>query len=133
MKNKRRWIVTAAALVLILLLFSGCAGMGASKWKPYLGAWAMPGWPAQQMEITPNGETFLLRVYDSNFFGRNGGVIHNDYSLQPQGEVLVVRTALGDIPLIYDAKADNLSFSGRTYRRQTPEDAKKLEELKKIK
>ena len=73
MKNKRRWIVTAAALVSTLFLFSGCAGMGASKWKSYLGAWAMPGWPAQQMEITPNGETFLLRVYDSNFFGRNGG------------------------------------------------------------
>ena len=49
MKNKRRWIVTVAALVLILLLFSGCAGGGASKWKPYLGAWALPGWPAQQL------------------------------------------------------------------------------------
>ena len=133
MKNKRQWIVTAAALVLILLLFSGCAGGGASKWKPYLGAWALPGWPAQQMEITPNGENFLIRIYDSNFFGRNGGVIHKDYALQPQGEVLVIRTALGDIPLIHDAKADSLSFEGRTYRRQTPEDANKLEELKKLK
>lgn len=45
----------------------------------------------------------------------------------------MIRTALGDIPLIHDAKADTLSFEGRTYRRQTPEDAKKLEELKQIK
>ena len=134
MKTKSKWILTAAVLVLILLLCSGCAGGGAGKWKPYVGGWAIPDKPTMQAEITPNGvNSFLLRVYENNFFGRNGGVIHKDYSLTPEGEILVIRTALGDVPLIHDAKADTLSLWGRTYRRQTPEDAKKLEELKKIK
>ena len=130
MKTKNKWIIAAAALV-ILSILSGCAGVGVSKWKPYVGAWAIAGKPAMQMEITPNGEGFLLRIYRHNFFGVNGGgVLHNDHALQPQGDVLVIRTMLGDIPLIHDTKTDTLTFDGQTYRRQTAEDKKKLEELK---
>ena len=74
MKTKNKGIVAAAALV-ILVLLSGCAGIGVSKWKPYVGAWAVPDKPTMQLEITPNGEGFLLRIYSHNFFGVNGGVI----------------------------------------------------------
>ena len=132
MKTKNKWIIAAAALV-ILSILSGCAGVGVSKWKPYVGAWAVPDKPTMQLEITPNGEGFLLRIYSHNFFGVNGGVKHNDHSLQPQGDVLAVRTMLGDVPLIHDARTDTLSFDGKTYRRQTAEDKKKLEELKSLK
>ena len=123
----------ASVLVLCLILvvaLAGCGGSG-SKWKPYLGKWTNETMATRQMEIKANGDNFIMTYYQNNFIGP--GIKTTDYILKPSGEVLAV-TAMGiEMPMIHDSKTDTLSFDGQKWRRQTAEDAKKMEELKKSK
>ena len=125
----KKTIVLVLCLVLIVAL-AGCGGSG-SKWKPYLGKWTNETMATRQMEIKANGDNFIMTYYQNNFIGPE--IKTTDYILKPSGEVLAV-TAMGiEMPMIHDPKADTLSFDGQKWRRQTAEDAKKMEELKKSK
>ena len=120
----------ALVLVLCLILVVALAGCG-SKWKPWLGKWTNETMVTRQMEIKANGDNFIMTYYQNNFIGP--GIKTTDYILKPSGEVLAV-TALGiEMPIIHDPKTDTLSFDGHKWRRQTAEDAKKMEELKNSK
>ena len=82
------------------------------------------------IEIVANGEGELRcdLVEQNNFFG--AGLKTNDFIAKPSGETMSVTLAGIELPVILDKKANTISFDGIKYRRQTPEDAKKLEELK---
>ena len=123
----KKWCLGLLALLVLSNFIVGCGGGG--KWKPYLGMWTDEKLATRQMEIKENGrEGFILTLYQNNFFGP--GIKTNDFIAKPSGETLSV-TVLGfELPVVLDKKANTVSFDGSRYRRQTPEDAKKLEELK---
>ena len=125
----KKTIVLVLCLVLIVAL-AGCGGSG-SKWKPYLGKWTNETMATRQMEIKANGENFIMTYYQNNFIGP--GIKTTDYILKPTGEVLAVAVMGIEMPMIHDPKTDTLSFDGHKWRRQTAEDAKKMEEMKKSK
>lgn len=81
------------------------------------------------MEIKPSGDEFLVRTYHKNF----PGVKVVDYIAKKSGSNLVVAVAGTSLAVVHDPAADTLSFDGGKYRRQTADDAKKLEALKKEK
>lgn len=109
----------------------GCGGD--SKWKPYVGKWTDETKATRQMEIKANGgESFILTIHKKSFFGP--GIESNDFIAKPSGEILAVSIAgFAEVPIIYDKKTDTISFDNTKYRRQTPDDAKKLEEIRKNK
>lgn len=123
-----RKLIMFWALLLVITMISGCGNN--NKWKPYIGMWTNEAFATAQMEIRVNGDSFILTRYESNFIGP--GITTSDFIVKPAGEVLsLTMPGVGiEIPIIYDAKTDKLSFEGKKYRRQTKEDAKKMEELK---
>ena len=82
-----------------------------------------------QMEIKPSGDEFLVRTYHKNF----PGIKTVDYIAKKSGGNLAVAAAGVSLAVVHDPAADTLSFDGGKYRRQTADDAKKLEVLKKEK
>lgn len=122
----KKWMVLTLCLALVVSL-AGCGG-GGSKWKPYLGKWTNEAMATRQMEIKANGDSFIMTYYQNNFFG--AGIKTTDYIVKPTGEVLAVAVMGIEMPMIHDPKTDTLSFDGQKFRRQTPDDAKKMEELK---
>ena len=122
----KKWMVLVLCLVLVVAL-AGC-GVSGSKWKPYLGKWTNEAMATRQMEIKANGESFIVTYSQNNFFGP--GIKTTDYIAKPTGDVLAVSLMGIEMPMIHDPKADTLSFDGQKFRRQTPDDAKKMEELK---
>ena len=122
----KKALVLVLCLILVIML-GGCGGSG-SKWKPYLGKWTNETMATRQMEIKANGDNFIMTYYQNNFIGP--GIKTTDYILKPSGEVLAVAIMGIEVPMIHDQKTDTLSFDGQKFRRQTPDDAKKMEELK---
>ena len=98
---------------------------------PQLGFWTNNSdfQAIYQMEIKPSGDEFLIRTYHKNF----PGIKTVDYIAKKSGSNLAVAVAGTSAPIVHDPAADTLSFDGGKYRRQTPDDAKKLEALKKEK
>ena len=98
---------------------------------PQLGSWTNNSdhMAIYQMEITPSGNGFLIRTYHKNF----PGVKTVDYIATKSGSNLAVAAAGTSLAIVHDPAADTLSFDGGKYRRQTADDAKKLEALKKEK
>ena len=98
---------------------------------PQLGFWTNNSdfQAIYQMEIKPSGDEFLIRTYHKNF----PGIKTVDYIAKKSGGNLAVAAAGVSLAVVHDPAADTLSFDGGKYRRQTPDDAKKLEALKKEK
>ena len=124
----KKQILMGILILVLLLMTVGCGG--GSKWDKYLGMWANEAHPTAQIGIKKNGDSFILTTYESNFWGP--GITTHDFIVKPVGEVLSL-TVPGfgiELPIIYDEKTDKLSYDGKKYRRQTKEDAQKMEELK---
>ena len=115
--------------ILVMNLVIGCGGE--NKWKPFLGYWTMTTSTSDQLEIKTNGDYFLATTFQkTNFFGYS----QDSFVVKPQGETLVLANQMGgQVPIIYDKASDMITLNGLKYRRQTPDDAKKLEEMQKKK
>jgi len=113
-------------LSVLLGLLPGCGG-SESKWKAYVGTWVRNNSVSTQIEVKPNGESFIVTQYS----GLAGQVMKQDFIAKPQGEVLVVTFLGSDIPIIHSKSEDELSFEGGKYHRQKPEEGQKLEDMKK--
>lgn len=127
----KKQVLIGIFILVLLLITAGCGG--GSKWDKYLGMWTNEAFATAQMEIKKNGDSFILTTYENNFTGP--GITTKNYIVKPVGEVLSLAIpGVGiELPIIYDEKIDKLSFDGKKYRRQTKEDAKKMEELKNSK
>ena len=135
--NKRLLIALLVYVSFIAGCGSGPAAPGAGSAPapaaaiPQLGFWTNNSdfQAIHQMEIKPSGDEFLVRTYHKNF----PGVKVVDYIAKKSGSNLVVAVAGTSLAVVHDPAADTLSFDGGKYRRQTADDAKKLEALKKEK
>ena len=129
-------------LILCVTFIAGCGGSSpaapgagsspaAATTIPQLGFWTNNSdhMAIYQMEIKPSGDEFLIRTYHKNF----PGIKTVDYIAKKSGSNLAVAVAGTSAPIVHDPAADTLGFDGGKYRRQTPDDAKKLEALKKEK
>ena len=117
------------ALILCVTLVAGCGGSSpapaAVATIPQLGFWTNNSdrMAIYQMEIKPSGENFLVTAYHKNF----PGVKTVDYIAKKSGNNLAVDAGGTSLAVVHDPGSDTLSFDGGKYRRQTADDAKKLE------
>lgn len=131
----KKWMVLT--LVLCVYLVAGCGGgsvsgpSGGAAKLPQIGQWTNNAefGAIYQLEIKPSGENFLVTAYHKNF----PGVKTVDYIAKKSGNNLAVDAGGTSLAVVHDPGSDTLSFDGGKYRRQTADDAKKLEELKKQK
>ena len=63
--------------------------------------------------------------------GRVQKVGQNFEAKKKSNETLSVTMMGTNLVLVYDPKSDTMTFDGGQYKRQTPDDVKKLEERKK--
>ena len=127
------------ALILCVTLVAGCGGGSGGVSSPGIGPAKLPQlgfWTNNaefgaiyQLEIKPSGDNFLVTAYHKNF----PGVKTFDYIAKKSGNNLAVDAGGTSLAVVHDPGSDTLSFDGGKYRRQTADDAKKLEELKKQK
>ena len=137
MKN---WLVL---LVLCVSLVAGCGGSGPAApgagsspgpaVKSYEGAWinTITTQMAVAMDIKKAGGDYLITIWPKASEGRVQKVGQNFEAKKKSAETLSVTMMGTDLVLVYDSKSDTLTFDGGQYRRQTPDDAKKLEDRKK--
>ena len=131
----KKWMVLT--LVLCVYLVAGCGGgsvsgpSGGAAKLPQIGQWTntITTQMITYMDIKPNGDAFLVTTYQKS----HPSVRQVDYIAKRSGDILTVSLAGTDLAMVHDPKTDTLSFDAGKFRRQTPDDAKKLEELKKQK
>ena len=136
----KKWLVLS--LIICVTLVAGCGGSGTpgagsssvAKTVPsYEGAWlnTITTQMIVAMDIKPNGGDFLLTTWPRASEGRIQKVGQNFEAKKKSAETLGVTMMGTNLVLVYDPKTDTLTFDGGHYRRQTTDDAKKLEERKK--
>ena len=132
----KKWLILS--LIICVTLVTGCGGgsggvgtAGSAAKLPQMGWWTNNSdhMMVYQMEIKPSGDNYLVTTYRKNF----PGVITGDYIAKKSGSNLTVTLLGTDLAMVHDAQVDTLTFDGAKYHRQTPDDAKKLEDLKKQK
>ena len=137
----KKWLVLS--LVLCVLLVAGCGsgspaapGSGSSPAaavKNFEGAWIniITTQMAVALDVKKNGGDYLVTLWPKASEGRVQKVGQHFNAKPKTAETLSVTMMGTDLVLVYDPKSDTLSFDGGQYRRQTPDDAKKLEDRKK--
>ena len=138
----KKWLVLS--LVLCVLLVAGCGsgspaapGSGSSPGpavKNYEGAWinTITTQMAVALDVKKNGsDDYLITLWPKASEGRVQKIGQNFEAKKKSAETLSVTMMGTNLVLVYDPKTDTLTFDGGHYRRQTTDDAKKLEERKK--
>lgn len=131
----KKWLVLS--LLVCVSFLAGCGGgsvsgpSGGAAKLPQIGQWTntITTQMITYMDIKPNGDAFLVTTYQKS----HPSVKQVDYMAKKSGDILTVSLAGTDLAMVHDPKTDTLAFDAGKFRRQTPEDAKKLEELKKQK
>ena len=134
----KKWLVLS--LIICVTLVAGCGGSGtpgtgspAAAKQSYEGNWinTITSQMIVAMDIKPNGGDFLLTTWPKASEGRIQQVGKNFEAKKKSAETLAVTMMGTNLVLVYDSKTDTLTFDGGKYRRQTADDAKKIEERKK--
>ena len=131
-------------LILCVTLVAGCGGSSgpaatgagsapAAAAKSYEGAWlnTITTQMAVALDVKQNGGDYLITLWPKASEGRVQKVGQNFNAKKKSNETLAVTMMGTNLVLVYDPKTDTLTFDGGQYRRQTPEDAKKIENRKK--
>ena len=131
-------------LVLCVTLVAGCvsgpaapgtgsASAPAAAVKSYEGAWinTITTQMAVAMDVKKSGGDYLITIWPKASEGRVQKVGQNFEAKKKSNETLAVAMMGTTLVLVYDPKTDILTFDGGQFRRQTPDDAKKLEDRKK--
>ena len=111
----------------------GAGSAPAAAVKSYEGAWinTITTQMAVAMDVKKSGGDYLITIWPKASEGRVQKVGQNFEAIKKSNETLAVTMMGTNLVLVYDPKSDTLSFDGGQYRRQTPDDAKKIEERKK--
>ena len=136
----KKWMVLT--LVICVTLVAGCGtgpaapGAGstpASAAKSYEGAWlnTITTQMAVALDVKKNGGDYLVTLWPKASEGRVQKVGQNFEAKKKSDGTLAIIMMGTNLLLVYDSKSDTLTFDGGQYRRQTPDDAKKLEDRKK--
>lgn len=141
----KKWLVLT--LVLCVFLVAGCgggsptapgAGSGstpapAAAVKNYEGAWinTITTQMVVAMDVKKNGGDYMVTLWPKASEGRVQKVGQNFEAKKKSNETLSVTMMGTNLVLVYDPKSDTMTFDGGQYKRQTPDDVKKLEERKK--
>ena len=140
MLKMKKWLVLSLlTLVICVTLVAGCGGSGTSAGSPaatkqsYEGAWlnTITSQMFVAIDIKPSGGDYLLIAWPKAAEGRVQKVGQNFEAKKKSAETLGVTMMGTNLVLVYDPKTDTLTFDGGKYRRQTADDAKKIEERKK--
>ena len=86
---------------------------------------------AVALDVKKNGGDYLVTLWPKASEGRVQKVGQNFEAKKKSAETLGVTMMETNLVLVYDPKTDTLTFDGGKYRRQTADDAKKIEERKK--
>ena len=86
---------------------------------------------AVAMDVKKNGGDYMVTLWPKASEGRVQKVGQNFEAKKKSAETLSVAMMGTNLVLVYDPESDTLTFDGGQYRRQTPDDAKKLEDRKK--
>ena len=113
----------------------GTGSTPASAAKSYEGAWlnTITTQMAVALDVKKNGGDYLVTLWPKASEGRVQKVGQNFEAKKKSDGTLAITMMGTNLLLVYDSKSDTLTFDGGQYRRQTPDDAKKLDELKKQK
>ena len=136
----KKWLVLT--LVICVILVAGCGtgpaapGAGsapAAAAKSYEGAWinTITTQMVVALDVKKNGNDYLITLWPKASEGRVQKNGQNFEAKKKSAETLSVTMMGTNLVLVYEPKNDTLTFDGGQYRRQTPDDAKKLEARKK--
>ena len=143
----KKWMVLT--LVICVALVAGCGGSSpaatgagsagsagsapAAAVKNYEGAWInkITTQMAVAMDVKKSGGDYLITIWPRASEGRVQKIGQNFEAIKKSTETLAITMMGTNLVLVYDPKSDTLTFDGGQYKRQTPDDAKKLEDRKK--
>lgn len=111
----------------------GTGSAPAAAVKNYEGSWinTITTQMAVAMDVKKNGGDYMVTLWPKASEGRVQKVGQNFEAKKKSAETLSVAMMGTNLVLVYDPESDTLTFDGGQYRRQTPDDAKKLEDRKK--
>ena len=137
----KKWLVLT--LVICVILVAGCGSNGpaapgagsapVAAVKNFEGAWIniITTQMAVALDVKKNGGDYLVTLWPKASEGRVQKAGQNFEAKKKSNETLAVTMMGTNLVLVYDPKSDTLTFDGGQYKRQTPDDAKKLEARKK--
>lgn len=96
--------------LLVGLLMAGCSDTGnvESQSSIFVGKWNNK---AYSLEIKRNGNSFILVMY-------RGKEAPKEYPAVLKGDVLIISTGLGDVPISHVKADDTLLTDGKRFTRQ---------------